>query len=201
MMINNFGSRYFFNLSKLAKIIVFIFLIIWPTGSKAFKNIIFSAKEYNVGPVVSPGEIISIDKLTIINIGDEVLDTNLFFYLDKNNSNEKFHLWPKELFLEAGKAQQINLNLQLPLNLKAGDYQGQLLVQSKNVVSDVSDNAEATAYINFNVRELSYLGAIWQRALSLWEIKDTTFYLCLVLFFIWLLAALFFIFIKFKNKK
>lgn len=105
------------------------------------------------------------------------------------------------MFLEAGKAQQINLNLQLPLNLKAGDYQGQLLVQSKNVVSDVSDDAEAIAYINFNVRELSYLGAIWQRGLSLWEIKDITFCLCLVLFFIWFIAALFFIFIKLRSKK
>lgn len=82
----------FFNFTKSARIIVFIFLILWPLGSKAFKNIIFSAKEYNIGPVVSPGEIVNIDKLTIINIGDEVLDTNLSFYLDKNNSNEKFHL-------------------------------------------------------------------------------------------------------------
>lgn len=191
-MINNF---------KLFKVIFFIFLILWPVGSKAFKNIIFSAKEYNIGPVVSPGEIISIDKLTIINIGDEELEASLSFYLDKNQSNKKLILKPEELFLEAGKAQTIKLSWQVPMGLLAGDYRGQLVVQSKNVESDISDNAEASAYINFNVREANYLEAIWQRGLSLWEIKDTTFCLLLVLFFIWFIAATFFLFIKIKNRK
>lgn len=181
-------------------LIFFLFLIFWPNNSQAFKSLMFSYKEYNIDKQLSPGEIVVFDKAMLVNLGDEELKVDLFFYPDKNNKDNEFVLKSKEIFLEAGKAKPIDLIFQIPINFKAGVYHGILLAQSKDIESDRSDNAESSAYVNFNVKEANYLESIWQRFKSTMGTNGRTSYLILSLFVLWLIISIIFLFIKIKKR-
>ena len=168
-------------------IILFLgqFLFFCPLAAGATASIMIMSPNYNISHDVKAGEIWHIDKLVVVNTGDENLDLNLNMLL-LSVDETVLTIKPSSIEIEAGKAKNINLEVTTPFNIKPGSHRAQLTVQSQATQKNTNDNAEASTYVDFIVLKSNYAQAIWQRFISMGQQDYTTFYLLLILIVLWL---------------
>lgn len=136
---------------------------------------------------LSPGGIYKLPVLPVINTGDEkavyeVKTVYLYNQKEQKPSVGWFTFSPQRFSLDSGKAQNVNITLTLPVNVKPGNYF--VFLQAQPVIAagkGVTIGVAAATKLDFKVKSSGVLGAAIERLKNILESQGPTFYAILVI--------------------
>ena len=121
-----------------------------------------------------PGMIYKLPSLTVLNTGDEGSDYEAAITYHERQPQlrppeEWFELNPSKFHLEPGQAQEVKINLKIPLKVEPGDYFAYLEGHpvKKDVKGQTSIGVAAAAKLYFTVLPANFWVGIYYRVLTL----------------------------------
>lgn len=175
--------QYYLKKKKITKnlaTIVLLFALIFPSLGQARGELMISPSDYNVDHTIQPGEIWTIKNLLLVNVGQRDLDVSLSVSADGSLENI-LPIDSNKVKVEVGKAKNFDLLVTTPLDMKAGYYKGQVMLNIEDDQLAKIEGSKSTINLNFVVAESNHLQSMMQRLKSEYKQKDLTFYLFLIL--------------------
>jgi len=124
-----------------------------------------------------PGIIYQLPNLTVLNTGDEASDYEVSISYNQNQPELRpeqtwFKFSPQKFYLESGKAQAVEIKLDLPLKMEPGNFFAYLEAHptKKSESSGTSIGVAAAAKLYFTVEPASFFQGIYYKIISFWKI-------------------------------
>lgn len=135
-----------------------------------------SPGKIQVDETLSPGGIYQLPPLSVSNNGDETATytVNIAYHQDQPELRPKarwLNLEPREFTLQPGEGQEVQVELNLPLRLRPGEYFAFLEAspQKRTVQEQTNVGIAAATKLNFTVEPANIWWGIYYKTLSLWE--------------------------------
>lgn len=163
---------------KLALLIALSFFLIKPIDLAVAKiGVGIGTGKIQVDDKLKPGSIYNLPALTVINTGDEPADYEVGVSYHENQPEHLaiaswFHFSPKRFSLEPGKAQVVQVELNLPIKTEPGEYFAYIegYPVKKILNGETSVGIAAAAKLYFTVVPGSISEALYHRIKSFWYV-------------------------------
>jgi hypothetical protein len=164
---------------KIYFLLVLLVLFLLPASVFAALGVGVGTGKIQVDQKLYPGTIYTLPSLTVLNTGDEPSDYEVTVgYHEKQPELKPLLEWfdfsPKKFNLEPGKAQAVDIKINLPVNAQPGDYfaylEGQPVAKSNTGGTTVGIAAAAKLY--FTVSPANFLQGIYYKITSFWKVNQ-----------------------------
>lgn len=163
-----------------------------------------------VDELLKSGMIYTLPSITVINTGDEAATYQVGLAYHENQPELRpqegwFEFSPQNFDLEPGKAQLVNIKINLPLKTIPGNYFAYLEAYPKKdaAIGGTSIGIAAASKLYFTIVQSSYLYAIYYKLLGIWNMfypwSERIAYALGVIIFILLFKKFFNLQINFKK--
>lgn len=158
-------------------VITFFLALVFPVGILAAIGVGVGTGKIQVQDQLKPGIIYELPPLTVLNTGDEPSDYEVAVtYNEKQTELKPTATWfvfnPQRFHLDPGKAQIVNIKLNLPIRAKPGDYFAYLEGHpiKKTQVGQTSIGVAAAAKLYFTVVPANVLSGVYYKVVSFWQV-------------------------------
>lgn len=135
-----------------------------------------SPGKIRVDETLSPGGIYQLPPLSVSNKGDEAATykVKVAYHQDQSEFRPEaswVDLEPNEFILQPGESQEVQAELNLPLQLRSGDYFAFLEAspQKRTAHEQTSIGVAAATKLNFTVEPANIWWGMYYKTLALWE--------------------------------
>lgn len=169
------------------KIIIFSILVVaillfFPTLVLAKLGVGVGLGKVSIDQTLAPGGIYRLPTLPVLNTGDEPSDYEVTVtYLSEQPELQPDAVWfkftPQSFHLAAGKSQNVEVSLTLPVNIRSGNYFAFLEAHPVKKAEGVTIGIAAATKLNFTVKPAGVLGAAVERIRSIFETNAPVSYI------------------------
>lgn len=164
-------------MKKLVFIVLLAIFLLVPATVFARIGVGVATGKILVHDLLKPGIIYNLPPLTVVNTGDVASDyTVAITYFEKQPQfkppNDWFIFSPQTFHLNPGQVQVVNIKLNLPIEVKPGDYFGFLEAHpvQKDKAGQTTIGIAAAAKLYFTVVPANIFYGIYYKVISFWEI-------------------------------
>jgi hypothetical protein len=190
----------------MKKIIFFVILLFVILPTNAFAKIGVGTGKIQVEDKLKPGIIYTLPSLSVINTGDEGSYYEVGVSYHENQAElmparNWFHFSPKKFYLDPGQAQEVKLEVNLPMKVKAGDYFAYVEgypAKKTQLDGETSVGIAAASKLYFSVVPGSMGEALYYRLVSFWNVHTPWPQLAVIFTCIFILVR---VYAKFLNIK
>lgn len=128
---------------------------------------------------LKPGQIYVLPSITVLNTGDETGTYAISVAYHEQQPEimpprEWFSFEPKNFVLEPGKAQVVEIRLDVPVKTIPGDYFAYLEASPdiKSISGQTSIGVAAASKLYFTIAPANFVEGIYYRTISLWKLYE-----------------------------
>jgi len=162
-------------MNKVLVLILFL-LLLFPAPVLARIGVGVATGKIQVEEQLKPGMMYTLPSLTVLNTGDEPADYEVAItYQEGQKENKPLEEWftfsPKEFRLEPGKAQPVEIRLNVPIKTVPGDYfaylEGHPAQTSESGSTRIGVAAASKLY--FTIAPANFIQGVYYRVVSFWS--------------------------------
>lgn len=161
-------------MKKILLLLLIATAMLFPQTVAAKLGVGVGLGKIQIDEALAPGGIYKLPTLPVLNTGDEAADYEVTVtYLSEQPELTPDIAWftfsPQSFSLDPGKSQNVDVSLNLPLDVRPGNYFAFLEAHPVKKAEGVTIGIAAATKLNFTVKPSGVLGAAIERVRSLLE--------------------------------